>query len=548
MTKDSPTKAMLLRSRTVHRLIPAVLALVAAVPILAQVKYEDILKGSAENWLTYAGDYASFRHSPLKQIHRENVRSLVPKWVYHVEGARKLETTPLVYDGIMYATHTNEVHALDAITGRRIWHYRAEGVTSNRQNRGVAILGNRVFLITSDTHLVALHRLSGAVLWDTEFASSKDGYFSTLAPLAVKNQILVGVGGGGSGQRGFVAAISAVTGEELWRFWTVPGEGEPGSETWGGFPAEWSGAPTWTTGSFDPELNLIYWPTGNPWPDFYGGFREGDNLYSDSVVALDADTGEMKWYFQFTPHDTHDWDANETPVLLDAEFEGKQRKLMIQANRNGFFYVLDRATGEFLLANPFVEKLNWATGIDENGRPIEVPNMDPTPAGVKVCPSVVGASNWMSPSYNPEAGLFYVVTLEQCDIYISSAKEPVPSSGFRGTGREPVPAEPGQKFLRALDPTSGELRWEFAMTGPATSWAGTMSTAGGLVFSGDDNGNLVAFDAKTGENLWHFNMGHTLAASPMSFSVEGRQYVTIGAQTDLFTFGLFEEPDTSVPK
>lgn len=511
-----------------------------AQPLWSQVRYEDILEGSAEEWITYAGDYASLRHSPLKQIHRRNVSSLVPKWVYHFPGARRLETTPLVYDGIMYATNTNEVHALDALTGRKIWQYSAEGVSSSRANRGVALLGDRVYFITTDCHLVALHRLTGAVLWDVEFASEEEGYFSTLAPLAVKNQIMVGVGGGGSGQRGFVAARSAEDGKELWRFWTVPGEGEPGSETWGGFPPEWSGAPTWTTGSFDPELNLIYWPTGNPWPDFYGGYRKGDNLYSDSVVALDADSGEMKWYFQFTPHDTHDWDANETPVLLDAEFRGEPRKLLIQANRNGFFYVLDRETGEFLLGKPFVERLDWATGLDEEGRPIEVPDMEPTPAGRRVCPSVRGASNWMSPSYNPATGLFYVVTLEQCDIYMSSSKEPVPSSGFRGTGGEQIPSEPGRMYLRALEPLSGDLQWEYAMTGPAKMWAGTVSTAGGIVFTGDDNGNLVALDAKTGEDLWHFNMGHTIYASPMTYRAEGRQFVTIATETDIFTFGLFE--------
>jgi alcohol dehydrogenase (cytochrome c) len=514
-------------------------------PAGAQVRPEDLARGPAQHWLTYAGDYGSQRHSPLDRINRGNVTSLVPKWLYHVEGARRLETTPLVYEGIMYVTDSNEVHALDARTGRRLWRYQAEGVRQGRVNRGVALLGNRVFLVTSDAHLVALHRTSGNLLWDREFASAKKGYFSTMAPLALKNEVLVGVGGGGSGQRGFVAALDADTGKEVWRFWTVPAKGEPGSETWSGFPPEWGGAPTWTTGSYDPELNLIYWPTGNPWPDFYGGDRPGDNLYSDSVVALDADTGKLKWYFQFTPHDTHDWDANETLVLVDAEFQGQRRKLLVQANRNGFYYVLDRTTGEFLLARPFVEKLTWATGVDRKGRPLEVPHKEPTPGGNPVCPSVRGASNWMSPSYDPRTGLLYVVTLEQCDIYFSSAKEPVPSSGFRGTGGEQIPSAPGQFFLRALDARTGEKRWEHPMPGPATMWAGTVSTAGSLVFSGDDDGNLVALDAGTGEDLWHFNTGHTLFASPMTFLVDGKQYVTIAAESDIVTFGLFEPPSRS---
>jgi alcohol dehydrogenase (cytochrome c) len=517
----------------------ALLAAALIVPAFAQVKYEDILRGPKETWLTYAGDYASQRHSPLKQIDRANVSSLVPKWVSHVEGARRLETTPLVYNGVMYVTDTNTVEALDARTGRKLWRYRAENTKSQRANKGVALLGDRVFLVTSDAHLVALHRTSGNVIYDREFASAKDGYFSTVAPLAVKDKLLVGVGGGGSGQRGFVAALSAQTGDEVWRFWTVPAKGEPKSDTWAEFPLEFGGAPTWTTGSYDPALNLIYWPTGNPWPDFYGGGRRGDNLYSDCVLALDADSGKLKWYFQFTPHDTHDWDANETPVLIDALYRGTQTKLLVQANRNGFYYVLDRTTGEFLTAKPFVERLNWAKGVDSKGRPIEVPNMDPTPAGVRVCPSVRGASNWMSPSYDPSTGLLYVVTLEQCDIYSSSAKEPKPSSGFRGTGGEQIPSEPGQMYLRALEASTGALRWQHKMPGPATMWAGTVSTAGGLVFTGDDDGNLVALDSTTGKDLWHFYTGHTLYASPITFEMDGRQYVKIAAESDIFTFALF---------
>ncbi len=517
------------------------IAVTLALPLSAQVKPEDIARGPSESWLTYAGDYGSKRHSPLDQINRNNVSSLVPSWVYHVEGAKKLETTPLVYKGIMYVTDTNQVEAVDARTGHRLWRYHAENVITQRVNRGAAILGDKVYLVTGDAHLIALHRTSGNVIWDREYASAKAGYFSTMAPLAVKDKILVGVGGGGSGQRGFVAALSAETGDEAWRFWTVPHKGEPGADTWAQFPLDYGGAPTWTTGSYDPQSNTVYWPTGNPWPDFYGGGRVGDNLYSDCVVALDGDTGKLKWYFQFTPHDTHDWDANETPVLIDAPIRGSMSKLLVQANRNGFYYVLDRTTGEFLAAKQFVEKMNWAKGVDAKGRPIELQKMEPTPGGERVFPSVRGASNWMSPSYDPATGLLYVIVLEQCDIYSSSAKEPKPSSGFRGTGGEQIPSEPGQMYLRALEAATGAQRWEYKMPGPATMWAGTVSTAGGLVFTGDDDGNLVALDAKSGKDLWHFYTGHTLTASPMTFQVDGRQYVTIAAESDVFTFALFQK-------
>jgi alcohol dehydrogenase (cytochrome c) len=512
----------------------------------AQVRYEDIRNSPANDWLTYAGDYQGKRHSPLTQITRDNVASLVPKWVYRVEGATHLESTPLVFEGVMYVTNSNEVHALDARTGRRIWQYRDDKAATQRVNRGAALLGDRVFFVTSDAHLVALHRKTGAVLWDKQYADTKKGYHATLAPLAVKDRIVVGVSGGDSGMRGFVTSYSAATGEELWRFYTIPAKGEPGSESWGDFAVEWGGGATWLSGTFDPELNLLYWATGNPWPDFYGGGRRGDNLYSCSVVALDLETGNLKWHFQFTPHDTHDWDAQAWPVLVDMPFQGRMRKLLMHANRNGFYYILDRTTGEFLRATPFVDKLTWAKGVDANGRPIEIPDSDPAPGGNRACPAVRGASNWMSPSFDPATGLFYVPTLESCDIYTSSAKEPEPMRGFAGGGGERVPTEKGKFYLRALDPKTGERRWEYPMTGPTTMWAGTVSTAGGVVFFGDDDGQLVAVDSKTGKHLWNFYMGQMLTASPITYSVDGKQHVSIAAATSVFTFGLFE-PAKSVP-
>jgi alcohol dehydrogenase (cytochrome c) len=516
------------------------LLLAAGLASSAQVTFDDIAKSPNKDWLTYNGDYAGQRHSPLTQINPSNAGLLAAKWVYHFEGARRLETVPLVYGGVMYVTNTNEVHALDARTGRRIWRYKSESLSNSRVNRGAAIYGDKVFLVTYDAHLVAIHRTTGGVIWDRPFANAKTGYFSTMAPLVIRGAVLVGVGGGGSGQRGFVAAMSPDDGRELWRFWTVPARGEPGSETWGNFPADWGGGPTWTTGTYDAALDTVYWPTGNPWPDFFGGARPGDNLYTDSVVALDGRTGKLKWYFQFVPHDVWDWDANETPVLIDASWKGQPRKLLVQSNRNGFHYVLDRVTGEFLHGQPFVKRLDWASGLDGKGRPILAKNKIPTPGGTRICPSVRGATNWMSPTYNPATGLFYVVTLEQCDIYIASAKDPVPNTGFRGTGSEGIPTEPGEFFLRALDATTGEIKWQHPMPGPGLMWAGTLSTAGGVVFTGDDDGNLVALDAKTGKDLWNFGTGHTLYASPMTYEVDGRQYVTISAETNIFTFGLFE--------
>lgn len=502
----------------------------------AQVTDRDLQAGLGQNWLTYLGDYGGKRYSPLKEINDRTVSRLVPKWVRHFEGTSDLEVTPLVFNGVMYATNSNEVYALDAVTGREIWQYRALGAQRHGVNRGAAILGDQVFFTTADCHLVALRRNNGAILWEQEYASKSDGYSCSGAPLALKNKIIVGVAS--SGKTCFVAALYANSGKEAWRVWAVPHEGEAGSETWGHFPLREGGGPTWTTGSYDPELNLLYWPTGNPWPDFYGGDRPGDNLYTDSVLALDADTGQMKWYFQFVPHDTHDWDANETPVLIDAEFQGQKRKLLIQANRNGFYYVLDRVTGEFLMGKPFIKDLNWAKGLDAKGRPLTLPNTDPSPAGTRVCPSVHGATNWWAPSLNPDLGLFYVVALEQCEVYYSSTQKPIPNSGFRGTGHNIITGQPGQFYLRAIEATSGKICWEFPMPGPTTMWAGTVATAGGLVFSADDDGDLVALDAKSGKPLWHFYTGSNLHASPMTFSVDGRQYIAMASGTNLFTFGL----------
>ncbi len=521
------------------------LALALASVSFAQVTFEDIKKSPNKDWLTYAGDYKANRHSPLSQITAANAANLVPKWVYHVPKASGLRNNPLVYDGVMYVTNTNEIHAIDARTGRKIWYYKDTRSKKEAVNRGAAILGDKVFFVTGDIHCVALDRRTGAVLWDKKYGSIDEGMFASAAPLVLKDKVLVGVAGGDTGMRGYIAALDAETGNEVWRTYTIPARGEPGSESWGKY-VDYGGGATWLSGTYDADLNTIYWPTGNPWPDFYGVDRGGDNLFSCSVLALDADTGKMKWYFQFTPHDTHDWDAQAWPVLVDLPWEGKMRKLMLYSNRNGFFYLLDRTNGQFLRATKLVDKLDWASHVDAKGRPVLIEGKDPTPAGNRVCPGVRGATNWMSPSYNPATGLYYVVTLEQCDIFTSSSKEPEPKKSFSGGGAGPKPNEIGQFFLRAFDPKTGKRVWEYPMTGPGESWAGTVSTAGGVIFFGDDDGQLVGVDAKTGKHLWHFQMGEGLTASPITYSVGGKQFVAIASATAIFSFGL-HEPVQSVP-
>jgi alcohol dehydrogenase (cytochrome c) len=511
------------------------------------ITYQDLLTPDPRHWLTYSGDYSGRRHSTLDRIHAGNVAKLAVRWIFPFPGANRLVGTPVVANGVMYVTGRNAVFALDARSGREIWHFsrplRTDVIGDARAgiNRGVAVLGNKVFFETHDAHLLALHAGNGSLLWEVEIADHREGYGGTMAPLVVKDKVIVGTSGGDEGIRGLLDAYDAETGKRAWRFWTIPAPGEPGSETWKGSAIEHGCGATWLTGTFDPELNTLYWTTGNPCPDFYGGDRLGDNLYTDSILALNPDTGKLKWYYQFTPHDTHDWDATEIPVLIDSQFHGKLRKLLVQANRNGFFYVLDRGTGELLLSKPFIQKLTWATGIGADGRPQVVAGTDPTPQGNKVCPSVVGGTNWFSPSYNPSTGLFYVIAMEQCSNYVSSVQGYQKGRGFEGTGARDVPGERGQKFLRAIKLETARIRWEYPLIGKAESWAGTLSTAGGLVFFGDDSGYFVAVDAKTGKGLWHFNTGvPRLSASPMTFAVADRQFVTLAAGSNILTFALME--------
>ena len=512
------------------------LCFVFAVSVIGQVRHEDVAKGAGEDWLTYAGNYAGWRYSPLKQITADNARNLVPKWVYHVPEARGMRSAPIVYKGVLYITDANSVFAIDGRSGRLVWRYTEARAEKGGVNRGAAIWADKVYFTTNDNYLVALNRHTGAFLFSRQFADIAKGTTSTSAPLIAKGKVIVGSAGGDSGMRGFIMALSADTGQELWKTYTVPAKGEKGSETWGDL-IEWGGGAAWLSGTYDPDLNTLYWTTGNPWPDYNGSVRNGDNLYTCALLALDLDTGKMKWHFQFTPHDTHDWDAQSWPVLVDTEIGGRQRKAVLHANRNGFFYALDRVTGEFLRATQLLDKITWAKGVDDKGRPILLPNSDPTPEGNWVCPSVKGATNWMGQSYNPGTGLLYVLTLEQCGMYYRSSQEPQPMKNFSGGG---ATEEGGQVFLRALDPKTGKRAWEYPMTGVGRMWTGTVSTAGGILFSGDDDGHVVTLDAKSGKNLWHFNVGEGLSASPITYSVDGKQYVAIASATAVFSFGLFE--------
>jgi alcohol dehydrogenase (cytochrome c) len=516
----------------------------AAAPL--DVPYARLLRAAATpgDWLTYSGSYDGLRHSALAQITAANVKDLRAAWVYQArEAGGKLECTPLVVDGILYVTERpNIVTAIDGRSGRALWTYRRP-LPSDVQgccgpvNRGLAVLGDTLYLATYDCHLVALDAATGRERWDVVVADYKTGHSITGAPLAVKDKIVVGISGGEYGIRGFLDAYDAATGARAWRFWTVPGPGEPGHETWGdGDGWRTGGAPTWVTGTFDPQLNLLYWGTGNPGPDIDGDNRPGDNLYSCSLLALDPDTGKLRWHFQHTPHDVHDRASNQIPVLLDLELGGRLRQVVVQANRNGFYYILDRVTGEFLLGTPFAP-MNWAKGLDAKGRPIVDPAATPTAAGTLVLPGMGGATNWFSPTYSPQTGLFYVqTTVNNGDIFYKMKQRYVPGAPYLGGDfRNPLGQEP-ESVVKALDVRTGALRWEFPLN--TASMAGLLSTAGGLVFGGSREGWFFALDARTGAPLWRFSCGGSIMANPITFLVDGRQHVAICAASAIFLFAL----------
>jgi alcohol dehydrogenase (cytochrome c) len=527
----------------------------------AQVSFDRLLNAGKEpqNWLTYSGSMMSQRHSPLTQITPENVKNLELQWVYQARSLEKYEATALVVDGVMYTVQApNDVIALDAATGRVFWTYQFNVAQEarpccGRVNRGLAILGDTLFMGTIDAHLIAIDAKNGKPLWDTVVAKAESGYAITHAPLIVKDKVIVGTAGGEFGIRGFIAAFDVRTGKEAWRFYTIPGPGEPGHETWAGDSWKTGGGSVWVTGSYDPELNLTYWGVGNPGPDWNGDSRKGDNLYSDSVVALDADTGKLKWYYQFSPHDEFDYDSVQVPVLADMPWQGKDgqtrpRKLMLWANRNGLFYALDRTSGEFLKGTPFVE-VNWMNGFDEAGRPMRVPGKTPSREGTLISPGNQGGTNWYSPSYSPRTGLFYISTWAgYTSTYVKDPDEEY-AEGRRYLGggpRQAVPFTPspqnlrkeeeGHGAIRALDAASGAMKWEFKMNDVTD--AGILTTASDLLFSGGRERYFFALDARTGALLWKAAVGGAVTSGAMSYSIGGRQYVAVAAGNSLFTFAL----------
>jgi alcohol dehydrogenase (cytochrome c) len=509
----------------------------------AQVSYQRLLgaEHESQNWLTYSGRYAGWRYSELDQINTGNAPRLAMQWTFQVADLGQFETTPLVVDGVLFGTGQNDrAFALDGRTGRPIWRYQ-RNLPDKLQpccgavNRGFAILGHKLFMATLDGHVIALDTKTGNLVWDVKAADSTAAYVFTVAPLVVKNEVIVGVSGGEYGVRGFVDAYDADTGSRRWRFETVPGPGEPGHETWTGDSWKTGGAPAWITGSFDPELNLVYWPTGNPSPSDFGGERGGDNLYSNSMLALDADTGKLKWYFQFTPHDLYDYDATQVPVLLDADWEGQPRKLLVQANRNGFLYVLDRTNGKFLKASAF-GNVTWAPGIGPDGRPVVSKDLVPDAAGKRVCPGALGLTNWYSPSYSPQTKLLYVATSDECDIFTAAPQSYRVGHDFLGSVYVPDPVVRPTGALKALDPTTGSEKWQFKYFSSPNG--GALSTAGGLVFAGDSDGNFIALDGRTGQDLWHVQLGAAVYSTAITYRLDGRQYVVIPAGSGLFAFAI----------
>src|SRR5262245_5877133 len=531
------------------------LIVLAAVSLQAQVTFDRLLRTDREpqNWLTYSGNVLGQRYSPLTQITTGNVKNLELQWVWQAQSLEKFETTSLVLDGVLYTiqapNNTNntdgytQVVALDAATGRQFWTFRYDIQSTartccGRVNRGLAILGDTLYMGTLNSHLIAINAKKGTLVWDTTITTTP-GYPITVAPLVVKDKVIIGTGGGDGAIRGYLAAFDAKTGKEVWRFYTIPGPGEPGNDTWLGESWKTGGAGIWNTGAYDAETNLTFWGTGNPSPTNNGDIRLGDNLYSDSVIALDADTGKLKWHYQFTPHDRMDYDSTQVPVLADIEFRGRMRKVMLWANRNGLMYVLDRITGEFLAGKPFV-KVNWMDGFDEKGRPRRVPGKLPGAAGdgTPIMPTILGGTNWYPPSYSPKTGLFYVSAWENSKSGGGGQRGAGNTTPMADTALAPnvKTEEEGYGVVRAFDPRTLDQKWEFKMND--ITWAGVLSTAGDVVFSGGREGYFFALDSRTGALLWKIALGGQVNSGPMSYSVNGRQYIAVNAGTSLFTFAL----------
>ena len=506
-------------------------------------------RSRTDEWLTYSGALDGWRHSPLAEITAANVAGLKLRWAHQFATEEdSIQATPLVASGTIFLSEPpNNVVALEAATGREIWRYVRRlpdelPVCCGRVNRGLAILGSRLFLGTLDARLVALDANSGQVEWQVEVADPGDGFTITGAPLVVRDSVIVGVSGGEFGIRGFLAGYDAATGQQRWRFHTIPGPGEIGHESWENDAWRTGGGATWITGSFDPDLNLVYWGVGNPSPVYAGAVRPGDNLFTNSVIALDATTGRLAWHFQFTPHDQHDWDSNQTPILADLTIDGAARKVICWANRNGFYYVLDRTNGAFLRGVPFVD-INWASGLDDAGRPILAEAANVTPTGMLTRPGIGGGTNWLPPSYDPHSQTFLVHSTEGASIYTASPADEVRRGQggiYVGSGSSKA-GPPRTNVVKALDAATGALKWAYVAPKQQTeldsTYSGVLSTAGGLAFSASA-GILFALDVATGEELWRASLGGRSQATPISFLVDGSQVVAVAAGRSLFVFSL----------
>lgn len=494
------------------------------------IEFEGILHPKEGNWPTYNGNLSANRYSPLTAINKGNVDQMLLKWIAPMPQLG-LEATPIVVDGMMYFSGQNQAYAMDATTGRIVWRYSRPPTTglvgdaSVGTNRGPAIFRDKIFVTTDNAHLLALNRVTGKVMWEVVMPEEKQHYGSTVSPLIVNDTVIAGVSGGDWGMRGFIVCYDTATGKMLWRHWTLPGPGDPGIESWGKDWPRLAGGSTWLTGSYDPETDTLYWPTGNPWPDSDDRDRPGDNLYTNSILALNPHTGAMKWYFQFTPHDTADRDAVEPPVLIDRVYQGKPMKLLLHADRNGFFYVFDRTNGKLLFTKSFLKQLNWAAGIDANGRPQLAEFSGPVSTKQRKCPD--NGANWTSTAFSPTTNLYYFMTIEECG-------DPKAAYGSKAANGE------GMRYLRALDIDTGKIAWEIAQPGPLVlkTWSGVVGTASGLIFYADPNGAFVAVDDKTGEILWHYDTNVGMKGPPMTYAVDGKQYVAVTAGSTLLSFAL----------
>ncbi len=521
-------------------------AAVAAQQAVPQITNQDLLNGLKDptKWLTHAGDYTGQRHSPLTQIAPGNVHQLTPQWMFQTQRLGSFQSSPLVLDGVIYATgYDNYAWAIDARTGKQIWRYRRDFSPDWRGccgtvNRGFAALGDRLFMATIDAHVISLDMKTGTVLWDVTLGDPKLGYSATVAPLVVKDKVIVGVAGAEYGTRSFIDAYDPQTGKRAWRFYTVPAPGEPGGETWPpGDSYLRGGGSIWVTGTYDPDQNLLFFGTGNPGPDYFTKAREGDNLYTDSVVALDADSGKLKWHYQFTPHDLHDWDSTQVPVLGEIPIDGKPRKVVMFANRNGFYYTLDRVTGKVIVAKPFVET-NWAKEISpRTGRPVLLPGHVPNESGEKTCPDLGGGTNYFAPSFDPTSGLFFVTARETCAVYYAWDQQYKPGDDYSAGATIKPPEQKNFGALRAIDPATATVKWEFRYTSVSSS--GVLTTASGLVFAGDGDGNIMAFESKSGKMLWHFQLGAGLRnTAGTTFMQDGRQILLVPSGSVLMAFAL----------